>query len=113
MDRNKLQPKGLLDNLLGMPQSLSFNLIHLIFSTKNRTPAITQDIIDDLHAYLSQVARKHDSDLRPLQERKPLQQLLTVSLQKEDQKQKRFFPPFYDSFSPSRNFLFCMSDYRL
>ena len=62
MDRNRLQPEGLLDNLLGMPQSLSFNLIHLIFSTKNRIPAITQDIINDLHAYLSQVARKHDCE---------------------------------------------------
>ncbi|MEG9432044.1 IS200/IS605 family transposase [Terriglobus sp. ADX1] len=38
-----------------MPQSLTFLLIHIIFSTKDRTPNIRNP--RDLHAYLATVAR--------------------------------------------------------
>jgi REP element-mobilizing transposase RayT len=41
-----------------MPQTLSFNLVHIIFSTKNRAPLISDDISVNLHAYLAGVARK-------------------------------------------------------
>jgi len=34
-----------------MPQSLAKNLIHLIFSTKNRDPLITEPVRPDLHQY--------------------------------------------------------------
>lgn len=36
-----------------MPQSLARNVIHLIFSTKNRQPFIVPAIRDRLHAYLA------------------------------------------------------------
>jgi REP element-mobilizing transposase RayT len=36
-----------------MPQSLARNVIHLIFSTKNREPFITPAIRDRLHAYIA------------------------------------------------------------
>ena len=35
-----------------MPQSLSMNLVHLIFSTKNRVATITPAIRSELYAYL-------------------------------------------------------------
>ena len=35
-----------------MPQSLSQILVHRVLSTKNRKPLITDDIRDDLHAYI-------------------------------------------------------------
>jgi putative transposase len=41
-----------------MPQTLSFNLVHIIFSTKNRIPLIKDGIDTALHAYLAGVARK-------------------------------------------------------
>lgn len=41
-----------------MPQTLSFNLVHVVFSTKNRLPLISDDIADDLHAYLAGTVRK-------------------------------------------------------
>jgi REP element-mobilizing transposase RayT len=41
-----------------MPQTLSFNLVHIIFSTKNRAPLITDDRTAALHAYLAGTARK-------------------------------------------------------
>ena len=41
-----------------MPQTLSFNLVHIIFSTKGRTPLIDNDVRGDLHAYLAGTARK-------------------------------------------------------
>ena len=41
-----------------MPQTLSFNLVHVIFSTKGRLPLINEAILDDLHAYLAGTARK-------------------------------------------------------
>ena len=40
-----------------MPQSLSFILVHLVFSTKDRLPLIGESIRDGLHAFLAGVAR--------------------------------------------------------
>ena len=41
-----------------MPQTLSFNLVHVVFSTKNRLPLIADDIAGELHAYLAGTVRK-------------------------------------------------------
>ena len=40
-----------------MPQSLSFVLVHIIFSTKERRPFMRDDFRGELHAYLATVAR--------------------------------------------------------
>jgi len=40
-----------------MPQSLSCVLVHLVFSTKNRVPAITPEVESELHAFLGGIAR--------------------------------------------------------
>ena len=40
-----------------MPQTLSFNLVHIIFSTKNRLPMIGDEIACELYAYLAATAR--------------------------------------------------------
>lgn len=40
-----------------MPQSLSNLLVHLVFSTKNRTPNLTKDVRDDLYAYLTGILK--------------------------------------------------------
>jgi len=40
-----------------MPQSLSSILIHLIFSTKNREPFITEAIEKELHPYMASIFR--------------------------------------------------------
>ena len=45
-----------------MPQTLSFNLVHLIFSTKDRQPSIPQEIADPLHAYLAGATRQLDCE---------------------------------------------------
>ena len=45
-----------------MPQTLSFNLVHIIFSTKNRAPLIKEEIIAGLHAYLAGTVRKLDCE---------------------------------------------------
>lgn len=45
-----------------MPQTLSFNLIHIIFSTKNRIAFINDDILPALHAYLAGTVRGLDCD---------------------------------------------------
>ena len=45
-----------------MPQSLSFNLVHVIFSTKDRRPYINDGVIKELHAYLAQIAREHNCE---------------------------------------------------
>jgi REP element-mobilizing transposase RayT len=45
-----------------MPQTLSFNLVHIIFSTKNRAPLIHEDNIATLHAYLAGTARRLDCE---------------------------------------------------
>lgn len=45
-----------------MPQSLNHTLIHLVFSTKDRMPFLTDDVRPDLHAYLATVARHNDGE---------------------------------------------------
>jgi putative transposase len=45
-----------------MPQTLSFNLVHIIFSTKNRAPLINDEVIASLHAYLAAMARNLDCE---------------------------------------------------
>ena len=40
-----------------MPQSLSYLLIHIVFSTKDRAPILSDTIRPDLYAYLATVAR--------------------------------------------------------
>ena len=45
-----------------MPQSLSFLLVHLIFSTKDRTPVLTAPICKELYAYLATVVRRVDCE---------------------------------------------------
>jgi putative transposase len=44
-----------------MPQSLSRNLVHLVFSTKNREPVLTKAGYAPLCAYASAVLRELDS----------------------------------------------------
>ena len=44
-----------------MPQSLASVLVHLVFSTKNRQPLITEVIEPELHKYLSTIFRGCDS----------------------------------------------------
>ena len=41
-----------------MPQTLSFNLVHIIFSTKGRTPSIHDDVLLGLHAYMAGTVRE-------------------------------------------------------
>lgn len=41
-----------------MPQTLSLNLVHVVFSTKDRVPLIGDDVAPDLHAYLAGTARE-------------------------------------------------------
>lgn len=45
-----------------MPQSLSFLLVHLVFSTKDRAPFLGSDVRPRLHAYLATVARDLDCE---------------------------------------------------
>ena len=45
-----------------MPQSLSFVLVHLVFSTKDRRPLIRGTTKDGLHAYLAEVTRDRKCD---------------------------------------------------
>jgi REP element-mobilizing transposase RayT len=40
-----------------MAQTLGFVLIHVVFSTKDRHPWLTESVRPDLHAYLATVAR--------------------------------------------------------
>jgi len=44
-----------------MSQSLCKNFIHLIFSTKERRPLLTDDIRDEMHGYLGGVLRNWES----------------------------------------------------
>jgi REP element-mobilizing transposase RayT len=44
-----------------MPQSLAKNLIHLVFSTKNRDPVLSEAVREPLCAYASAVLRDLDS----------------------------------------------------
>ena len=41
-----------------MPQTLSLNLVHIVFSTKGRVPMIGDDVAPRLHAYLAGLARE-------------------------------------------------------
>jgi putative transposase len=45
-----------------MPQTLSFNLVHIIFSTKHRAPLISDGVLASLHAYVAGTARKLDCE---------------------------------------------------
>lgn len=46
-----------------MPQSLSYLLIHVVFSTKNRVPVLADASVRlALHAYLATVARNADCE---------------------------------------------------
>jgi REP element-mobilizing transposase RayT len=45
-----------------MPQTLSFNLVHIIFSTKHRAPLILDDVLAALHAYMAGTVRKLDCE---------------------------------------------------
>ncbi len=44
-----------------MPQSLAKNTLHLVFSTKNRRPWLTDDVRPRLFAYLAGIFREWDS----------------------------------------------------
>ena len=43
-----------------MPQSLVHNVLHLVFSTKERQPCISKQIRDDLNAYIVGILRKNE-----------------------------------------------------
>jgi len=45
-----------------MPQSLSYLLTHLVFSTKDRAPVLDAAVRPALHAYLATVARNADCE---------------------------------------------------
>lgn len=45
-----------------MPQTLSFNLVHIIFSTKNRMAIINDDLMPAPHVYLAGTARRLDCE---------------------------------------------------
>lgn len=45
-----------------MPQSLTFNLVHVVFSTKGRAPTIGEAVSADLHAYLAGTVRALDCE---------------------------------------------------
>jgi putative transposase len=45
-----------------MPQSLSYLLTHIVFSTKDRAPALDATVRSTVHAYLATVARSMDCE---------------------------------------------------
>ncbi len=45
-----------------MPQSLSYLLTHIVFSTKDRVPVLNAAVRPALHAYLATVARNADCE---------------------------------------------------
>jgi putative transposase len=45
-----------------VPQSLTFLLIHVVFSTRERRPFLTEPTRSALHAYLATIARDHDCE---------------------------------------------------
>jgi putative transposase len=45
-----------------MPQSLALVIVHIIFSSKERRPFLSEDIRPRIHAYLATVARDHDCE---------------------------------------------------
>lgn len=44
-----------------MSQSLSRNIVHLVFSTKNREPLLRADVRPDLHGYIGGILRQLES----------------------------------------------------
>lgn len=48
--------------IAAMPQSLSFLLIHVVVSTKDRAPVLDATVRPALHAYLATVARNADCE---------------------------------------------------
>jgi REP element-mobilizing transposase RayT len=46
-----------------VPQSLSQVIVHIIFSTKNREPAIDKELRPRLHAYIATVGRDNGSEV--------------------------------------------------
>src|SRR5262249_10823051 len=44
-----------------MAQTLTKLLVHVVFSTKHRAPLVAPSISDELHKYLSGIARNHES----------------------------------------------------
>lgn len=45
-----------------MPQTLSLNLVHVVFSTKGRAALISEEIAAAMHTYLAETARKLDCE---------------------------------------------------
>jgi REP element-mobilizing transposase RayT len=45
-----------------MPQSLSYLLVHIVFSTKERAPLLDAPIRPELYAYLAATARNHECE---------------------------------------------------
>jgi len=45
-----------------MPQSLSLVVVHIVFSTKDRTPNLVEEFAEPLHGYLATVARNLKCD---------------------------------------------------
>jgi REP element-mobilizing transposase RayT len=46
-----------------MPQSLAKLLVHIVFSTKKREASLTDDIRDDLHAYIGGIVENKNGTL--------------------------------------------------
>ncbi len=44
-----------------MPQSLAKIIVHIIFGTKQRTPFLSPEIVDDLHCYIAGIFKQMDS----------------------------------------------------
>ena len=45
-----------------MPQSLNLTVLHLVFSTKDRFPFLSSDILAELHPYLATITRQGDGE---------------------------------------------------
>lgn len=45
-----------------MPQSLALNLVHIVFSTKNREPFLDKETRDRLYPYMAQLVRDKGSE---------------------------------------------------
>jgi hypothetical protein len=48
-----------------VPQSLAQVLVHLVFSTKNREPLLSDDIRPELHPYLATILKGMDDRTDP------------------------------------------------
>ena len=46
-----------------MAQSLAEILVHVVFSTKNREPVLSDDVRDELHAYIGGIVDNHGGTL--------------------------------------------------